>query len=249
MGKGAAKSAQSIQNKVGSSAFNISDTTQTQLMPNLKTTSDYYKSILSGDPQRLSRAVGPQIEMSRMVYDNARRQIEQTTPSGGIRTQALTDLQTRRAGDVSHILNGGVHEALQHLESLGQFGTQASLQGLGVAGNAGDSLARLSAAKAQAVGQGIAGIAGGVGGIIGMRAGRPPTTSGGGYGPQLPSPDITASGAWPSPIKPNQFFTSGMPAPGMAQPYQLPWLAQGSAGYGVPVPSNGYGDTIYNLGR
>lgn len=155
---------------------------QTDLVPNLNTASNYYKSIVGGDPAALSKTVGPQINMSNQAYDTARRQIAMNAPKGGARDSALSTLDTRKAGDVTRILQGGVADALSHLENLGQTGLSGSLNSMGVAGNSADSLARMGAAKAQAVGSAIGGLSGAAGMALGAGSAKPSAPTGGGVG-------------------------------------------------------------------
>jgi hypothetical protein len=149
-------------------------------MPSLTQAQKYYSDITSGDPGVMARATMPQINASREAYGRAADQIAMTAPKGGQRDQALTSLAQGQAGDVSKILTGGIQDAYNHLESIGQFGTSGALQGYGTATQAGSSLAQLSAAKAQAVGSGIAGIAGAAGGGLGKVAAKPSAPVGGG---------------------------------------------------------------------
>jgi hypothetical protein len=227
LGKGLSKKAAAVQTNVADKSSGISDQLRTDLMPYLKQSGDYYTNLIKGDPATLTRQMSPQINLSNMAYDNAKQQIERTTPSGGVRTQALTDLATKRAGSTTSILNSGITEALQHLEGLGQFGTQGSLQGLSVSGQAGDSLARLSAAKAQAVGQGIAGLAGGAGSILGSLAGGS-GSSGSGTGGYVPP--ALPTGGFSSAISPSMSasginFPGGLPLNNYPQ-YAVPsWTA------------------------
>lgn len=170
---------------MAANATGISNNLTTQLTPYLKQSGDYYSAIAGGDPAAVSRATAPQVNLSRMAFDQAQKQIEMTAPKGGQRDQAVSDLQSRQAGTISSILTGGVSDAIAHLEGLGQYGTSTSLQGLGVSGNAGQSLAQLSAAKAQAVGQGISGLGSAVGmglGGAGASAGKSSATTGGAVG-------------------------------------------------------------------
>lgn len=92
---------------------------------------------------------------------------------GGLRDSTLGNLQIAQAGDVSRIFTGGINDAVQRLAGLGTGQEQVSLSGLGTAQQAGNSLANLSAAKAQAVGQGIAGLGGAAGSILGGFASAP----------------------------------------------------------------------------
>lgn len=158
MGKAAARESQNIQSKVASQSLDMANQSRQQTEPYLRQAGNYYSAVAGGDPANLSAYVAPQVNATRSVYDQARRQVERIAPKGGQRDQALTDLQSNQAGDVSRIMGGGVGDALQRLASLGSGGAQISLSGLGTAGGAGDALGRLAAARGQAIGSAIGGL-------------------------------------------------------------------------------------------
>jgi hypothetical protein len=180
MGKSAGRRAETIQTNVSNKAMGLSDTLSAEAAPQRKLVGDFYESIVKGDPVNLARVRGPQLNLARDAYGQAQAQIERMLPKGGARDQAQTDLAIKQAGNLTSILSGGVDEAVQALTQLAQFGTGGSYQGMNIAGQSGESLARLSAARAQAVGMGIAGIGQGVGSAVGkgsMGSGKPTTTA------------------------------------------------------------------------
>lgn len=179
MGKSSARKAEGIQTQVGESSLGLSKDLLKEASPQRSTVGDFYNSIVKGDPVNLARTQAPKLNMSRDAYSQAKEQIERVLPKGGVRDQATADLAMRQAGAITNIMSGGVDDAVKMLMEMAQFGTGTSLSSMGVAGNAGDSLARMSAAKAQAVGQGIAGIAGGAGMAFGMKAAGPIKTNSG----------------------------------------------------------------------
>lgn len=186
MGKSAGKQAQTALTNAATASAGISKDLQTSLIPDAKTASNYYSAVASGDQAKLSQYVGPQVNAAKDAYSTARTQIENSAPKGGQRDQALTDLSTRQAGDVSRIMTGGTQDALAHLESLGQLGVNGALSGLNTSTGAGTSLAQLSAAQAEAWGKAIAGIGGAAGMAIGGQSAKPtapvPVQTGGAVG-------------------------------------------------------------------
>lgn len=151
----------------------MSNTANNQAAPWITQAGNFWSNVGSGDPLKVNAAVGPQVALSRAAYDQAGQQVSRTVGKGGLRDATLGNLQTAQAGDVSRIFTGGISDAIQRLAGLGTGEQQASLSGLGTAQQAGNSLANLSAAKAQAVGQGIAGLGGAAGSILGGFASAP----------------------------------------------------------------------------
>lgn len=190
MGKSARKKAEDLQTSIANTGMSTSANLQKGLVPNLDTASNYYNSIVGGNASALSKTVAPQINMANTAYDTARRQIEMNAPKGGARDASLTGLDTRKAGDVTRILQGGVSDALSHLENLGQTGLSGSLNSLGVAGNSAESIARMGAAKAQAVSSAIGGISGAAGMAMGAGQAKPTAPSGGGVGVGSPMNNV-----------------------------------------------------------
>lgn len=99
--------------------------------------------------------------------------MDQGVPAGGARQRGYKALATAEAGTVSGLFRDKINEILGRMQQLSEFGTQAGLQATGGVSSAGDSLAQLSAARANAVASGFGGVAGALGTYFGMKGMAP----------------------------------------------------------------------------
>jgi len=164
MGKGAGKAAQSTLTSAADRFATLQEKLEAESAPQRKQVGSYFSDIISGDRQKATRALAPQIEATRAQFGQARKAIERNIGRGGVQEQARADLGQAEAGAIGHLYTGGVNEALARLGALSTWGTQAGISsGQGAVG-AGTALANLSTGQSSSLWGGI----GKAGGAIGF---------------------------------------------------------------------------------
>ena len=93
---------------------------------------DLLSKILGGDRQSAMEGAGPEVAKVSDQYDAARRSIQQTTPRGGARAQAIAESRLKEAGSITDTLNTQRSEALKTAASLGTNLTAQGIQATSV---------------------------------------------------------------------------------------------------------------------
>ncbi len=164
MGKGASRKAESTLGASADRFAALQEKLEAESAPQRKQVGNYFSDIISGDRQKATRALAPQIEATRAQFGQAGKAIERNLPRGGVQQQARSDIAQAEAGAIGNLYTGGVNEALARLASLSTWGTQAGISaGQGAVG-AGGSLANLATGKSNSLWGGI----GKAGGAIGF---------------------------------------------------------------------------------
>lgn len=164
MGKGASKAAESTLTSSASRFADLQEKLEAESAPHRQQVGNYFSDIISGDRQKATRALAPQIEATRAQFGQARKAIERNLPRGGVKEQAESDVAQAEAGAVGNLYTGGVNEALARLGALSTFGTQAGINAGQGAVSAGGALANLAGSKQSSLWGGI----GKAGGAIGF---------------------------------------------------------------------------------
>lgn len=93
---------------------------------------DLLSKILGGDRQSAMEGAGPEVAKVSDQYDAARKSIQQTTPRGGARAQAIAESRLKEAGSITDTLNTQRSEALKTAASLGTNLTAQGIQATSV---------------------------------------------------------------------------------------------------------------------
>ncbi len=100
----------------------------------------YYSNILSGDRDAALTAVGPEVRSVLAQYDGARRAVGEFGGRGGGRSSGMAELEFKKAGDISSLLQKARPDAAAKLtdlarilSALGISQEGAGLQGTGTA--------------------------------------------------------------------------------------------------------------------
>ena len=147
MGKSASKKAESSLGASADRFAALQEKLESESAPQRQQVGQYFSDIISGDRQKATRALAPQIEATRAQFGQAGKAIERNLPRGGVQQQARSDVAQAEAGAVGNLYTGGVNEALARLAALSTFGTQAGISAGGQGVGAGTSLAELGASQ------------------------------------------------------------------------------------------------------
>ena len=93
---------------------------------------DILSKILGGDRQSAMEGAGPEVAKVSDQYDAARKSIQQTTPRGGARAQAIAESRLKEAGSITDTLNTQRSDALKTAASLGTTLTAQGIQATSV---------------------------------------------------------------------------------------------------------------------
>jgi hypothetical protein len=170
MGKSAMKTAESSLGASAERFAALQEKLESESAPQRKQVGTYFSDIISGDRQKATRALAPQIEATRAQFGQAGKAIERNLPRGGVQQQARSDVAQAEAGAVGNLYTGGVNEALARLAALSTFGTQAGISAGGQGISAGSSLAELGAAQNAAAMGALGSFGGGMGGFMSSMA-------------------------------------------------------------------------------
>lgn len=165
MGKSASKKAESSLGASADRFAALQEKLESESAPQRQQVGQYFSDIISGDRQKATRALAPQIEATRAQFGQAGKAIERNLPRGGVQQQARSDVAQAEAGAVGNLYTGGVNEALARLAALSTFGTQAGISAGGQGVGAGTSLAELGASQNAAAMGALGSMAGGMGGM------------------------------------------------------------------------------------
>ncbi len=125
----------------GGSLLNAGAGTTQGGLQTLEAPTNYFASILSGDPRAMAAAAAPTISAVRANYDNATRSASQLQPRGGFRSATMAELPFQKNAVVNNALLAQQPAAANSLANIGtgvagiglgqqQVGTQE--QGLGL---------------------------------------------------------------------------------------------------------------------
>lgn len=120
---------------------------------------NYYGGIVDGN-KNAYRVAAPEVNFMKRQFANAKSQVRDYLPAGGQKNRAYRDLAMSQPGAISSVFQKKIEESLARLASLGQQGVGNTLNANQGVSAAGDSLAQLSAARANAVSSAIGGITG-----------------------------------------------------------------------------------------
>jgi hypothetical protein len=168
MGKSAMKTAESSLGASAERFAALQEKLEAESAPQRKQVGTYFSDIISGDRQKATRALAPQIEATRAQFGQAGKAIERNLPRGGVQQQARSDVAQAEAGAIGSIYTGGVNEALARLAALSTFGTQAGISAGGQGISAGTGLAELGASQNRAAMGAMGSAAGGFGFLSSM---------------------------------------------------------------------------------
>lgn len=168
MGKGAGRKAEDIQTQAANRFTALGEQLNAEAKPDRAAARDYYSSIIKGGPEAF-KAIAPQTEFVKKQFKAASDTLMRSLPRGGAITRAKRDLSIAQAGEIGNLFTNKIDEAVSRIAQLGVFGTQAGLDANRGSVAAGDSLANLSAQRANAVAGGVGGIAGAAGTFFGLR--------------------------------------------------------------------------------
>jgi hypothetical protein len=88
--------------------------------------------LLGGDRTAAMEGAAPEVAKVSDQYDAARKSIQQTTPRGGARAQAIAESRLKEAGSITDTLNTQRSEALKTAASLGTTLTAQGIQATSV---------------------------------------------------------------------------------------------------------------------
>ena len=94
---------------------------------------DYWMSILAGKPSAVTGAAEPDILATKSQYQQARRTVDQYSPMGGGRANAITSSRFAEASDIGKTLAGERSKAATSLAETGLSEQQLGIQQLGQA--------------------------------------------------------------------------------------------------------------------
>lgn len=100
----------------------------------------FYRTILGGDRQAIMQLMAPEVSTIVSQYDTARRTAAEFAPRGGGRTQALSELPFRQAGDINRLFQETRKGALGGLERVGGAYGELGVRELGLSAGAYQSL-------------------------------------------------------------------------------------------------------------
>lgn len=135
-------------------------------LPGLKSSTDYWTSILKGGPQAQA-AVAPYAQQINANAATTTQNIENNLPAGGEKNLALARVPAQTAGQVASLYAGMQPAAAGALGGLSTGIAGAGNASGGVSANAGSANEQFAASQAQAKAQMVSGIAHGVGSIAG----------------------------------------------------------------------------------
>jgi hypothetical protein len=109
-------------------AENISGITS----PALTGYAQFLNAMTSSDPATRTAAAAPAIQTEEQQQSKARQNIAANTPRGGAQNYLEGQSYIQEAGDISGFINNAWLSAEQQQGQLGEWGTQATQQGLGL---------------------------------------------------------------------------------------------------------------------
>jgi hypothetical protein len=171
MGKSAARKAMSLQSDAADRYTKLAEDLNTEAKPARDLVGTYWKSIIGGGPEAY-KAVGPQVSFVKRQFAQARNTVRDHVPNGGAKQRAYRDLAIAEPGQIGALFSSKIDEAIARLGNLANFSTEQTLAANSGIGSVGDSLARLSAMRAQAVASGLGGLASTIGIFTGMGGGN-----------------------------------------------------------------------------
>jgi len=92
---------------------------------------DYYGALATGDPEKITEALSPQISLIDQRYQQARKQMESLLPAGPLRDSAIARLERDRAANLGGLYTGQIVSSLDKLANLGSGFGSFSLNELG----------------------------------------------------------------------------------------------------------------------
>lgn len=121
---------------------------------------DYFRSLASGDPNKLQAAIAPAVQQTSYQTEQAISNIKNTMPRGGEKNLAMEQARLQQAGEVSSLATGAYTQAQNALAQLGMGGMGlsqnellAALQGYsGAAGTLGNVMQMEEEGKASTMG-------------------------------------------------------------------------------------------------
>jgi hypothetical protein len=93
-----------------------------------------YQGVAAGNQPGIQKYVAPQINAATQQFYLARKAVESMGP-GGMRDQAMKDINLQEAGAKTQIYSGGVSDALARAATMGMSGSTAGQSGYGTAGS------------------------------------------------------------------------------------------------------------------
>ena len=88
---------------------------------------DILSKLLGGDRQSAMEGAAPEVAKVSDQYDAARKSIQQTTPRGGARAQAIAESRLKEAGGITDVLN---QKRANAMTTAAQIGTTITSQGI-----------------------------------------------------------------------------------------------------------------------
>ena len=99
------------QDKRSEDIYNLS-------MPGLKTSTQHYSDLASGDPTAIARAVGPGTQQISQQFDKQKEKIGEAMPRGGARDLAMEETDISKAGAVGDTINKSYEGSFDKLANL-----------------------------------------------------------------------------------------------------------------------------------
>jgi len=134
MGGGGLSKTQATQNNIAEGQLQLAQQQQAQsdktlgvVSPGLQTAEDYYASLATGDPTKIMSAIGPAVSQIGSQTQQAKTQIQQSTPRGGAQDLALAEADISKAGQVGNLETQSYTGAFPALASLFQGGAGISV--------------------------------------------------------------------------------------------------------------------------
>lgn len=107
--------------------------------PGFEEAENYYKTLASGDPAAIARAIAPAAQQINQQSQAAAQRIEQDSPRGGEKNLALEENQITRGAQVGNLASQSYLSAFQNLAGLAGQGVGESTSQTGAATAAGNA--------------------------------------------------------------------------------------------------------------
>lgn len=143
-GKEASKQGQAYTQQSASRYSQMLNETQAPAAAQRNQVGDYYSSIIKGGPEA-QRVAAPQVSYLKRQMAAAQGQIRDNLPRGGAQQRARMSLAAAQPGQVGKIFSDNIASALERLNQLAQFNTQAAMSAAGGVSQAGQGLSNLGA--------------------------------------------------------------------------------------------------------
>lgn len=87
-------------------------------LPGLKTATNHYEDLASGDSSAIFKAVAPGVQATSKQFDTAKQNISDTMPRGGERNLAMEETDISKAGAVGNQINQAYEGSFNALASI-----------------------------------------------------------------------------------------------------------------------------------